>query len=984
MLTRPCAAGRRVLCPVDPGRRESVRIGPDPRRDPGDILAAMHPERWRELERIFHAASELSGEERNALLDRECAGALDLRREVESLLSAKALGSTAPVSAWRRAKGESAAGDAILPAGTQFGPYRIEAMLGAGGMGRVYRATDTRLGRTVAIKTLAIARRDDERQRRFEREARAVAALNDPRICALYDIGEAEGIPYLVMEFVPGETLSVYLQGRLVPPSQVSEYGLQIAGALAAAHSRGIIHRDLKPGNIMVTESGIKLLDFGLADFLPRSADTGVDTVESSLTATGAVIGTPAYMAPEQLTGLPCDTRTDVFALGLVLYEMATGVRAFGRDSQAASIAAVMHEQPTPPSAVRPELDHALDGIIARCLAKAPQERYRDATEAHAALFPLAAAPPTVPRRRWYWAGAAAVPAAALLIWMLRPAPKAFTPRPAQQLTFDGGIAATAAVSPDGKLVAFASDRAQPGKLDIWLRQVAGSGFVRLTSHPGTHFYPRFSPDGSQVYFLDGDGALYAMPAVGGPARKIAGDAGPFDISARGDIAFLRRGSGVRRIGPLFLLPPGGSSAIPWRPECIATVPPVWSPDGDSLLFFGNCGNGQQGALSAPREGGDLTVVAAGSERLSDAGAGRTAIWTRIRGEPWVVFPAGGGSGFQIVRSLAGRALLLTEGSGTKKMWPALSILGDLFFTAAEESCAIWHWDPDSPLPPVKLVPAAMGHFGASRDGQLLAFGRLTANDAGELVVRNLATGSERVFAEHQLLNAFLGSLWPQVSPDGGSIAYRVVGKSGGIYLLTLASGELRRVAPLEQFQLPSDWSPDSRRILGECPPPRFGVCELEAASGKVSTLVIHPKDELLYPSWSWDGRAITFMRRVPRGVSNIWYAPVNPAGVVAPEAQWVRVSSDALDDTRPRFSADGRSVYFVREGGGVRRLVRQGLDQPLGRRTGPPHVEVEQPVEITAMTGGSGPYPLVVVTRRGLLFSSTDLRGNLYSTRVE
>jgi eukaryotic-like serine/threonine-protein kinase len=252
-----------------------------------------------------------------------------------------------------------------LTAGAQLGPYKIEGPLGAGGMGQVYRGRDTRLGRAVAIKVSA-----QEFSGRFEREARAISALNHPHICTLYDVGSN----YLVMELVEGETLAARLRKGALPINLVVSYGIQIASALAAAHARGIVHRDLKPANIMITKSGVKVLDFGLAK-IARPADAPKQS--ESLTAENAVMGTLGYMAPEQVEGKACDARTDLFALGLILAEMTTGKRVITGDSRAALIAAVMHFEPAPIAGAPPQFSH----VVERCLARDPEQRWQTASD---------------------------------------------------------------------------------------------------------------------------------------------------------------------------------------------------------------------------------------------------------------------------------------------------------------------------------------------------------------------------------------------------------------------------------------------------------------------------------------------------------------------------------------------------------------------------------------------------------------------------
>ncbi|MCJ7752951.1 MAG: serine/threonine protein kinase, partial [Thermoanaerobaculales bacterium] len=272
-----------------------------------------------------------------------------------------------------------------IEAGRRLGPYEIVAAIGAGGMGEVYRARDTRLERVVAIKVLpAHLAENPELRQRLEREAKAVSSLSHPHICPLYDIGHEDGIDYLVMEFIDGETLGERLANGPLSLDETLKYGGQIADALEKAHRQGIVHRDLKPGNIMLTASGAKLLDFGLAkaDSTVGGSDadlTRTPTVSQPLTTAGTVLGTYQYMAPEQLEGKEADSRTDIFSFGAVLYEMATGRRAFAGASQASLIGAIMHEAPAPVSSIQPMTPPAFDRVVQTCLAKDPEERWQTA-----------------------------------------------------------------------------------------------------------------------------------------------------------------------------------------------------------------------------------------------------------------------------------------------------------------------------------------------------------------------------------------------------------------------------------------------------------------------------------------------------------------------------------------------------------------------------------------------------------------------------
>ena len=347
-----------------------------------------------------------------------------------------------------------------LAQGTLLGPYEITAPLGAGGMGEVYKACDTRLGRIVAIKTSSA-----EFSRRFQTEARAISALNHPHICAIHDVGEHNGVGYLVMEYVEGEPLSARLKHGPMPLAEVLRCGAQIADALSAAHAQGITHRDLKPANIMLTTSGAKVLDFGLAKI--EQSESSEDT----RTASDVVVGTLPYMSPEQLEGKPGDARSDIFALGLVLYEMAAGRKAFPAETRAALIAAVLLGEPAPIAGVPPPFAH----VLARCLARDPAERWQSATDVKLELQTIAAQstghaaasvgasrqaiPPRRKRRAFVWVGC--MLAAVLAGWVAAAVllgrhtvdlgPYRLTPQ-ATALP----VQVNPAWSPDGKTIAFA------------------------------------------------------------------------------------------------------------------------------------------------------------------------------------------------------------------------------------------------------------------------------------------------------------------------------------------------------------------------------------------------------------------------------------------------------------------------------------------------------------------------------------------------
>jgi len=469
-----------------------------------------------------------------------------------------------------------------LSVGDKLGPYKILSPLGAGGMGEVYKARDTRLDRMVAIK---ISR--ERFSGRFEHEAKAIASLNHPHICQLYDVAP----DYLVMELVEGSPL----KGPL-PLDKTVEYAAQILDALDAAHQKGIIHRDLKPANILVTRQGIKLLDFGLAKQTVRTSE---DDATKALTVQGEIVGTLQFMSPEQLQGKPVDARSDLFSFGCVLYEMLTGKRAFDGSSAASVIASILEREPAPL-----EFDRPLDRLVRRSLAQDPDQRFQTARDLKAVLVwameqPLPAVAAPQASRRWW----IAVPVALALLagavvagrrWGIATAPGAPELR---SLTYSGHDSSPAA-SPDGHTIAFSSDR--DGARRIWLKDLARGNEVALTAG-GDDDNPRFSPDGSMLLFSRSESStlrtataaapesIYKVALVGGEPRRVIGNAAMGDWSPDGrHIAFVGRvNGGDYAIG---IVDADGSA-----PREIAKVEakltlglrcPRWSPDGRTIAVM--------------------------------------------------------------------------------------------------------------------------------------------------------------------------------------------------------------------------------------------------------------------------------------------------------------------------------------------------------------------------------------------------------------
>jgi serine/threonine protein kinase len=521
----------------------------------------MKVERWRQIDALLDAALERGPSERSDFLRQACGGDEELRKEVESLLAAH-------LKAGSFIEQAPAEDLTLLLDGDQFksivgetlGRYKILSLLGSGGMGQVYRARDATLGREVAVKVLPAAfTQDADRVRRFEQEARAASSLNHPNIITIYEIGRTGRAHFIAAELVEGRTLRQQMADGRMKLSAALDVTAQVASALAAAHAAGIAHRDIKPENIMMRPDGlVKVLDFGLAKLVEQQGPAPGDDAlasESSGTLPGVVMGTVGYMSPEQVRAAKVDARTDIFSLGVVLYEVLAGRQPFRGDSAVEVMNAILKEDPAEltagdfePRGSREPISPALEKVVGRCLEKRPEARFQSASDLAFALRSLSEgsgsnvtslterkdvpAPVDSSRpKRFLWAagilgGALLLAVAGLyLFWFRKGTDAPQLSLTAVPLTTDPGYEGMPSLSPDGSYVAFMSAGLQNDNFDIYVKQINGGPPIRLTSDPAVDSSPAWSPDGRSIAFVrerGGKQEVLLIPALGGPERKLA------------------------------------------------------------------------------------------------------------------------------------------------------------------------------------------------------------------------------------------------------------------------------------------------------------------------------------------------------------------------------------------------------------------------------------------------------------------------------
>ena len=591
----------------------------------------MKPERWQRIRDVLEKALELAPDERFAYLNQACSSDPSLRQEVETLLASS--------DDVRSSFLQSEPLGVTLTSGTRLGDYEVKSLLGSGGMGEVYRARDSRLGRDVAIKVLPfLLSADSERLRRFEQEARAAAALNHPNILAVFQMGTYEGAPYMVSELLEGTTLREQTQRGRLSVRKAIDYAVQIARGLAAAHEKGIVHRDLKPENLFVTKDGrMKILDFGLAKLTqPQSSPEHSAPTVAEGTEAGVVMGTVGYMSPEQVRGQSADHRADIFAFGAILYEMLAGKRAFQKPTSPETMTAILNEDPPGISQVTTNIPPALQRVVHRCLEKNPEQRFQSASDLAFALDALSETssntaalsnkPPTKNSKLWAVAAVlAAVVAAGLWLRFRTPRPEQKHELVERQLTANPpeNDVSSATISRDGKYLAY-GDHSK----SLYLLAI-DSGEIRQVPLPKRYYPLDWFPDGNHLLLYRGDdgGELWKMSTWDFSLRKLwGGDAVNVTVSPDGShIAFLKDDQEVWTMGPEGEEP----KRIPVD-DAKGLERIAWSPTGQRLAYLrfrGTLAQNEVTIETCDLTGGARTVV------LSDP---RLHVFDSFSGMAWL------------------------------------------------------------------------------------------------------------------------------------------------------------------------------------------------------------------------------------------------------------------------------------------------------------------------------------------------------------
>jgi serine/threonine protein kinase/Tol biopolymer transport system component len=870
--------------------------------------------------------------------------------------------------------------------GTKIGGFEILERLGAGGMGEVYRARDTRLRRDVAVKILPpVLAADPERLERLEREARMLAALNHPNIAGIYAVETAGTGHALVLELVEGETLAARLRRQPLTVPETRAIARQIIAALDAAHACGIVHRDLKPENVMIGPRGlVKVLDFGIAKMISPVTTDGV-TATAGPTAEGAIVGTAAYMSPEQVRGQPVDRRTDIWAFGCVLYEMLGGRRAFGGATLSDTIVATLEKEPDW-TALPADTPAGLRRLVERTLQKDPHLRLRDIADGLADLEDASAPRAAGPARFRYlpWAVAALGVAVSSWLWLRSSVPAPVTgigETIITPLTRDAGMTTTPALSRDGRLLAYASDRAGGGTLDIWVQQISGGSTIRLTDDEADDTSPDFSPDGSQIIFQSDrqGGGVYAVSAFGGTQpRLVVRDGRRPRFSPDGSrIAYWHgawRGTASTLQTGISIVSLSGGEPQRVAPEFRMARAPIWAPDGRSLLFLGRPDQNRPLAESF-----DWWFVKLDGSAPVKTGLFVDATLLAVEAEPSAWTPEGvlfsNGQDLWRVRisqedgRIVQPPIRLTVSAGTYES-VAVGPDGRIVFAATQRVRVIERAALEGSerlAPPVQLYAdwaPDTGRPSETRDGATIVFERPVPKGF-EIWTKDLRTRTEQLITRVESRSGLSST----ISPDGARIAYNVAEGYGTVSASRGFVVETARGVPTKVCEscVVTGFLSDSRRLLTYS----RGVIQLyDVVSGTWTDVISGGRGGVNRPHPSPDDRWLAF-----REGGKSFVAPLRPSSPPPPEA-WLPIEEPTTTGRPAGWSVDGRTVYLLLDTDGFRCLWGQPFD-PKGRLEGTPiPIRHFHGADWAALSTSFG----LAFTPQGFLYATMRSRGNIWS----
>jgi serine/threonine protein kinase/Tol biopolymer transport system component len=923
--------------------------------------------------------------------------------------------------------------DTVQP-GSVLGPYEIVELLGAGGMGAVYRARDTRLDREVALKIiLPDSTSESTHRRRFLNEAKAVSALNHPNVVTVYEAASIDGVDFIAMELILGETLSVRIGRGAIPIPDAVRLALQVAEGLSAAHQSGLIHRDLKPSNIMITRDGrAKILDFGLAKKTEHAAAATASATLSMLTAAGTAVGTLAYMSPEQARGDVPGPLSDMFTYGTVLYEALTCLRPFDGRTQLDYFHQLCFEDAVPLSTRRPDTPPALIAIITRAMARNPADRFAsmaslvDAlkvlvmSDAQLAFASSTATMTNLPGysaswelsgrakawRRYSQAGLATIATVAVAVAVYYFARRPFTapsgpPATLTKMTYDAGLTGYPAISSDGKLLAYASDRVG-GNLDIWVQQLGGGQPTRLTKDPADDYEPAFSPDGTHIAYRSDrrGGGVYITPTLSGFEELLG--AGGFDPKYSPDgstLAFWRGyvgGALYPKAAQIVLVSLRTRQQQVFRPDFETAAYPVWLSNS-RLLFLGRkrdkTGNAvidwwvadidtgyaaPTGALKRFEDGG-LTSVPSTYWFKPETHAGGAVFFTATHGDAtnvWKIpvsrdgIATGPPTGVTFGASLDSSVSVADQDAGGTVAFSSLSLARNAWKLPLADSGLA-----SGPAQKLLSDEADMSSPTVSVDGQLLA---LLARDPDgyRIVTFNLANMQRSTIAA---IGASRGSLndpkFPILSGDGKKIVFR---RDHIAFMTTVEDGPVTQL--IASCGKPSDVTFDGGQVLCDSRDPSERI--VLWSHGTTQTLVAQPDgrnttqfDGNFSPNERWvaysEGRPSSPERR-------IMVVPNAPNRKLNAD-EWIAISDSGDFDISPVWGADGKHIYWVSDKDGFRCIWARPVDPDTARPTGPAF-----PVAHFHMASQTLRTTSLSASRGFLIFTMTETTGNIWTQQVE